>query len=226
MAWDDIRENIKISAQDSLGYCEWKHHKPWFDEKCSKLVDRRKQAQLQWLQDQSDVNEGNLSNVRQEASRHIRNKNREYVKHKFNGLESNSKNKNITELYQGINEFKKGYQHRTNLVKDERENLLADLHKILNRWKNYFCQLLAAHGASAVRQNEVYTAEAFVAEPCASEAEVAVGKCKRYKYPDVDHIPAELKEGKCVRRFINLSWSGTKKNCLTSGKSQLLYLFT
>jgi hypothetical protein len=27
-AWDHIRQNIKISAQESLGYCESKHHKP------------------------------------------------------------------------------------------------------------------------------------------------------------------------------------------------------
>jgi hypothetical protein len=27
-----------------LGYCESKHRKPWFDQECSKLVDRRKQA--------------------------------------------------------------------------------------------------------------------------------------------------------------------------------------
>jgi hypothetical protein len=48
-AWDSIRENIKISAQERLGYCESKHRKLWFDEECSKLVDQRKQAKLQWL---------------------------------------------------------------------------------------------------------------------------------------------------------------------------------
>jgi hypothetical protein len=37
-AWDTVRENINISAKDSLGYCELKHHKPWFDEKCLKWV--------------------------------------------------------------------------------------------------------------------------------------------------------------------------------------------
>jgi hypothetical protein len=46
-AWDNIRENIKISAQASLGYCKSTHRKPWFDEECSKLVHRRKQAKLQ-----------------------------------------------------------------------------------------------------------------------------------------------------------------------------------
>jgi hypothetical protein len=47
-AWDSIRENIKFSGQESLGYCESKHRKLWFDEECSKLVERRKQAKLQW----------------------------------------------------------------------------------------------------------------------------------------------------------------------------------
>jgi hypothetical protein len=38
-AWETIRENIKISAKESLGYFELKKHKPWFDEGCSKLLD-------------------------------------------------------------------------------------------------------------------------------------------------------------------------------------------
>jgi hypothetical protein len=38
-----VRENINISAKESVGYCELRKHKPWFDEECSeKLVDERK----------------------------------------------------------------------------------------------------------------------------------------------------------------------------------------
>jgi hypothetical protein len=59
------------------------------------------------------VNEDNLSNVRREASRHFRNKKREYLKDKITDIELNSKNKNIRDLYRGINGFKKGYQPRT-----------------------------------------------------------------------------------------------------------------
>jgi hypothetical protein len=46
-------ENIKISAKESLGYYEPKKNKPWFDEGYSELLDQRKQAKLQWLQDPS-----------------------------------------------------------------------------------------------------------------------------------------------------------------------------
>jgi hypothetical protein len=142
--WDTIRENIKILAKESIGLCVSKSYKPWFDEECLKSADRRKRAKLQWLQDQSEVNEDNLGNVRREASRHFRNKKREYLKDKTNETELNSKNKYIRDLYRGITEFKKGYQPKTNLVKDERSDLLADPQKVLTRWKNYFCQLLTS----------------------------------------------------------------------------------
>jgi hypothetical protein len=46
---------------------------------------------------------------------------------------SNSKNKNIRDLYRGINYFKRGHRPRSNLAKDENGNLLADSHNILNR---------------------------------------------------------------------------------------------
>jgi hypothetical protein len=72
-----------------------------------------------------------MSDVWWEASRQFRKKKREYLKDKINELESNSKNKNIRDLYMGINEFKKGNQPGTNLVKDETGDLLADRRKIL-----------------------------------------------------------------------------------------------
>jgi hypothetical protein len=97
------RIHINISAIDSLGYYELRKHKPWFDERCSKLLDQRKQAKLQWLQDPSEVNGDNLNNVRHEASRHFRNKKREYLKDRINELAWNSKKKSIRDLYRGIN---------------------------------------------------------------------------------------------------------------------------
>ena len=32
--WENIKENIKTSAKESLGLHELKQHKPWFDEEC------------------------------------------------------------------------------------------------------------------------------------------------------------------------------------------------
>jgi hypothetical protein len=65
---------------------------------------------VQWLQDPSEINGDNLHNVKCEASRYFRYRTWEYLKDKINELATNSKNKNIRDLYRGINEFKKSYQ--------------------------------------------------------------------------------------------------------------------
>jgi hypothetical protein len=67
-------------------------------------------------------------------------KNKEYLKYKIVKLETNIKIKNIRDLYRGINDFKKGYYPRTNTVKDEKRDLVADSHRPLGRprrrWEN------------------------------------------------------------------------------------------
>jgi hypothetical protein len=93
-----------------------------------------------------------LNNVRCEASRHFRNKKKEYLKANVIELETNSKNKNIRDLCRGISDFKRGYQPRTNAVKDEKGDLVADSHSILSRSWSHFSQLLNMHGVNDVRQ--------------------------------------------------------------------------
>jgi hypothetical protein len=74
---------------------------------------------MQWVQDPRKSNVDNLNNVRREASRHCRNKEREHPKAKIEEIETNSKIKYIRNMYRGISDFKKCYQPRTNIVEDE-----------------------------------------------------------------------------------------------------------
>ncbi|KAJ4444092.1 hypothetical protein ANN_05881 [Periplaneta americana] len=75
--WQNIRDSIKIAAEQSIGYYETKKKKPWFDEDCCMVVERRKQAKLKFLQDSVDENRSNYFNERREASRTLRNKKKE-----------------------------------------------------------------------------------------------------------------------------------------------------
>jgi hypothetical protein len=114
------------------------------------------------------------------------------LKGKINELETNNKNKNIRNLYRGINEFKKGYQPRINIIKDENGNLLADSQNVLNRWKNFFNQVLNVNGVHDVRQKDIHTAEPLVPEPSIVKVEIAIRKLKSYKSPGTDQILAEM----------------------------------
>jgi hypothetical protein len=75
--------------------------------------------------------------MRPEA-RLLRNKKREYLKDKITEFATKSKNKNIRDLYRSIYEFKICNRCRSNIVKDENGDLLADFNSIVNRWKSYF----------------------------------------------------------------------------------------
>jgi hypothetical protein len=63
-------------------------------------------------------------------------------------------------------------------VKDENGDLLEDSHNSLNRWKNYFPQLLNVHRVGDVRQIEIHTDEVLVPDPSPFKVEIAIAKLK------------------------------------------------
>ena len=105
-------------------------------------------VRLQWIQDPSRSNVDILNNVRREVSRHFRDKKKAYLRAKIEELETNSKIQNIRDLYSGISDFKKGYQPKCNIGKDEKGDLVADSHSIVARWRKYFSQLFIVHGVN------------------------------------------------------------------------------
>jgi hypothetical protein len=98
-------------------------------------------------------------------------------------------------------------------VRDENGDLLADSHSILNRWKNYFSQLLDVHNVSAVRQIEVHMAEPLVPGPIRFEVEIAIAKLKKYKSPGRDEIRVELIQAggemllSAIHKLVNSIWN-------------------
>ena len=178
--WENIKENIQTSAKESLGLHELKQNKLWFDEEYLGFLDQRNQAKMQWIQDPSQSNVDILNNVRREVSRHFRNNKKAYLRANIEELETNSKIQNIRDFYRDINDFKKGYQPRCNIVKDVKGDLVADSHSIVARWRNFFSQLFNVHGVKDVGQAEIHTAEPLVPEPSASEVELAIDKLKSH----------------------------------------------
>jgi hypothetical protein len=73
---------------------QWKKDKrfgTWnvrLDYECLGFLDQRKPAKVQWLQDPSQSNVHNLTNVRSEASTHFRNKEKDYLKAKIDEIGS------------------------------------------------------------------------------------------------------------------------------------------
>jgi hypothetical protein len=137
----------------------------------------------------------------------------EYLKDGINDLATDNKNKSIRCLYKGIHESKRGYQPRRDSVNRGNPDLYADSHNNVNRWKNYFSQLLNEH-VSEGRQTEMHTAEPLVPGPNRPEVETAIAELKkRRSSPGSDQIPVGLIQAggetllSAIHKFINSIWN-------------------
>ena len=129
-------------------------------------------------------------------------KDKTYLNAKIQELETNSKIKNIRDLYRGISDFKKVYRPRSNTVNAGKGDLLTGSYSILARWRSNFSQLLDADGENNVGQTEIRTAEPLVPEWSAFEVELAIGKLKSHKSPCINQILAERSGGRTIRSEI------------------------
>ena len=105
---------------------------------------------------------------------------------KVNKLEKNGKRQNVREMYKVINEFKKGYQPHIYVIKKDDFTIVADKSSILNRWKQFYKNLLNVHQSSFLERSEIYTAGPDIPEPCLLEKKVTKEKLKKSKLSRVD----------------------------------------
>jgi len=131
---------------------------------------------------------------------------------------------NISDSYWGISHSKTGYQARTNVVNDERGDVVTDCHGILARWRKLFSRLLNVRGVDDVRQTYIHTAEPLGSQPSAFEDEMANEELKRHKLPGTDQIPAKSIKawGKTIRSAIRnlLILFSISGNCLRTVRSR------
>ena len=128
-------------------------------------------------------------------------------------------------MYRGINKFKKGYQPITNIVKDEKGDLITDFQSIWARCRKNFSHL---HGANDVRQTGILTAETQVTESSALEFQVTVEKLKISILPGFNQILAKFMKARrrtnALRSKNLLILSALRRSCQRSGRSRSLYL--
>ena len=80
-------------------------------------------------------------NKRKEAHKIIRNKKKLYIKNVIESIEEDQKYNNTRKMYQTINQFKKGYQHKFNMIRNKKGELAMNTKERAEIWKEYFILL-------------------------------------------------------------------------------------
>jgi len=64
------------------------------------------------------------------------------MKNVIESVEEDQKHNNTRKMYQTVNQFKKGYQHKFSIIRNKKEELAMNTKEKAEIWKEYFDKLL------------------------------------------------------------------------------------
>ena len=79
---------------------------------------------------------------RKEAHKIITNRKKTSTKNVTESIEEEQKHNNITKMYQTVNQFKKGYQHKFSIIRNKKGEVAMNTKERAQIWKEYFDKLL------------------------------------------------------------------------------------
>ena len=93
----------------------------WYNEECKISIEEMKEARENWLINWRRENEEQEYHYKtKEAHKIIRNNKKLYIKDVIESIEEDQKCNNTRKIYQTINHFKKGYQHKFKMIRNKK----------------------------------------------------------------------------------------------------------
>ena len=142
--WENIKLIIKETKQHLIEKDESTEtlKNRWYDEECKIAIEEMKKAREKWLiKGRGENEEQEYHHKRKEAHKIIRNKKNLYIKNVTESTEEDQKY-NTRKMYQTINQFKKGSQHKFNIIRNKKGELAMNTKERAETWKEYFDKLL------------------------------------------------------------------------------------
>ena len=193
--WELVRDATKATATDILGHQVRSRAKPWLDEDCERAIEARGNARLRALQDDGDEVKKAEYAVQERITRNLlKAKKKRFERNLVEQLEAESTARDNRRFFERLKKFKRGFQPpSTGILRSSNGTLLSDPHQILDRWKEYFEDLLNVP-LPADPLPPVQPREDLPDEPPVSleEVKAAVRKLKLRRACGVDEIPGEL----------------------------------
>lgn len=130
----------------------------------------------------------------------MRQKKRRYINSLIEKAEEECTANNARDFYKKVKFFKKGYIPNPYGVKNKEGIVVTETQQVIERWREYFCDLLNVDGVDFAPEEDnddvYYHVQPKVEAPTREEVEAAVKALKSNKAPGRDGITAEiLKKG-------------------------------
>jgi len=179
----------------------------WWDEECKQIMTQKNEARKQYLQSKTRVCREAYETRRTEANRVCRRKKQEWLNNKIKYIEELNDKKNTRKFFKEAQFFNNQQSILPNCCKDKKGNILSEQQDILQRWKQYFCNLqnLKDPQPEIDSENITYNNIEEVPPPTYHEVTQVIDKLKTHKAAGSDNISAELIKagGKALKQRIH-----------------------
>jgi hypothetical protein len=123
--WENIKTIIKETKQQLIEKDEGTEtfKNKWYDEERKFAIEEMKKAREKLLmKGRKEKEEQEHYYKRKAAHKIIRNKKKTYMKNVIESIEEDQKHNNTRKMYQKVNQFKKRYQNKFNVIRNKKEN--------------------------------------------------------------------------------------------------------
>jgi hypothetical protein len=124
--WENIKTINKKTKQQLIEKDEGTEtfKNKWYDEECKFAIEEMNKARERWLiKGKREKGKQEYHYKRKEAHKIIRNKKKTYMKNVIESIEEDQKHNNTRKMYQTVNQFKKGYQHKFSIIRNKKRRI-------------------------------------------------------------------------------------------------------
>lgn len=122
--WNIIKEAVNKAAYLFKKKKTQTRGKPWFDDECRDVTEKRSKARQEMIQDPTPEIVERYKDFRKIASKKIRNVKREYEKQKIRNIEEHRRNPRL--FFGKCRSIKDGFKAKSNIVKDAHGCLITE----------------------------------------------------------------------------------------------------
>jgi dsDNA-binding SOS-regulon protein len=109
-------------------------------------------------------------------------------------MEEDQKHNDTRKMYQTVNQFKKGYQHKFSIIRNKKEEFAMNTKEEAEIWKEYFDKLLNTEEPMELitkGNKDISEVEAEVVELTTEDVKKAIRNLKNNKATGTDEIHPE-----------------------------------
>ncbi len=142
--WQNLKQVILEAAREFKSSEEVKNANHWWDNECKNVIQEKNEARRKWLRITKKTRTylDIYHQKRLKANRTCRRKKKEWLEGKIKEINETNRKRDTRKFYKDVRRLSGLPIVMTLVCKDKDDNILSEKQQILERWQQYFKELL------------------------------------------------------------------------------------